>query len=180
MFICWLKLDKLVDWMGVALRLRQILGFRGNIFFSVLLNLLLEIPKRFSSYTFCMFLNRLLILLHFQWSLMFFWLNHRICLSRRKAMFLYFLKNYLKNIFRPFQIVSTVWNYDFFNQFRFRFVNGSDDFFRMLAVHNFIIERINKNDGNNRFETIFCKIDLKRCKTLFNFGVIKQFFERIL
>jgi hypothetical protein len=178
--MCWLKLDELVDWMGVALRLRRILGFRGNICFGVLWNLLLKVPKRFSSYTFCMFLNRLLIFLHFQWSLMFLWLNKRICFSWRKAMFLYLLKNGLKHIFWPFQIVSTVWNYDFFDQFRFRFVNGLDDFFRMFTVNDFIIERINKNDGNNRFEIIFCKINLKRCKTFFNFGIIKQFFERIL
>ncbi len=180
MFVRRLNLDELVDWLKFALRLRRSLGFRGNICFDLLLKLLLEVPKWFSSHIFCMFLNRFLILMRFQWILMFLWLNNRIDFFWRKTMFLYLLKNDLKNIFRPFQIVSTVWNYDFFNHLRFWFVNGLYDLFRMFTVNNLIVERINKNDWDSRFETIFSKINLKRCKTLFNFGVVKQFFERIL
>lgn len=64
-------------------------------------------------------------------------------------MSFYLLKDNLNDIIRPFQIVSTVRNYDFFNKFSFGLVNSVDNLLGMVTIDYLIIQGIHKNDGNN-------------------------------
>lgn len=105
-----------------------------------------------------------------------------------KSIFLIFhvtkLLNLLKNIFyydiRSFRVMTALRDYDFLNHLLIGFFYWFDNFFWMLAWNDFIVERINKNDRNNRFKFIFGKINLKRSEILTFFLILKYFFESAL
>ncbi len=95
-------------------------------------------------------------------------------------MFLYLLEDNLNNIIRPFQIMPTVGNYDFLNQFSFSFVDSIDYFFGMITIDNLIIQGIYKNYWNYGFQSIFGEVNLKRGEAFFDIIIKKKFLKWIL
>jgi hypothetical protein len=127
-----------------------------------------------------MLLNYPSVFISLKWISILLKINRYIIIFRSLTMFLYLLKDDLKNIIRSFQIVSTIGNYDFFNQFIFRLFNRIYNFFGMITIDDFIIQGINKNYWNYGFQSIFGEVYLKRSETFFNFIIKKQFLKRIL
>lgn len=50
----------------------------------------------------------------------------------------------------------------------------------MFAFYYLVVEWVDKDDGEHGFEVIFGKIDLKRCKVLFEIFIVKYPVECIL
>ena len=134
------------------------------IFFS-LAELLLKIPKWFSSHHFSLFLKfvTLSLKIRFFRIYVFAFINIIFFISDVTE-----LLNLLENSFYydigSFRVMTTLRDYNFLDHFLIRFFDWFYNFFWMLTRDDFIIERINKNDRNDRLKFIFSKINLKRCK----------------
>lgn len=115
---------------------------------------LLKIPKRFSSYNFSLFLKSTILCMKIRVCNNFFsfaLIANGILLIFYVAKFLYLLKNRLNNNLRPFRVMTTFRNYDFFNHFLLYLFDRFDYFLRMLTRNDFVVKRINKYNWNDWF-----------------------------
>ena len=134
------------------------------IFFS-LAELLLKIPKWFSSYYFSLFLKFVTLSLKIRFFRIYvFALIKNIFFISNFTELLNFLENSLYYDIRSFRVMTALRNYNFLDHFLIYFFNWFYNFFWMLTRDDFVIERINKNDRNDRLKFILRKINLKRCK----------------
>jgi hypothetical protein len=144
LFVGWSAWCEVASLLRLGLRFRWSLNIFKIFLLNVICKLLLKVPKRFPSHVFCVLLNWLLI----NWSLQ---ISLHIRVSWSLTMLFYLLKYNLNDIIGPFQIVSTVRNYQFFNKLGFGFVNSVYNLLWMITIDYLIIQRVNKNDGNDGF-----------------------------